>query len=156
MLSLPRCTNLRQAGRNLECRLFNFDKSGLLLWASRLGDRPFACSGLLLDLSQVFNSHMISFLSQHLRKPGLALRHVLVLQFVIKELGPEHLESRCDMLLACVAYHAFIWVNSDLFTTPAVGTTDEATLRAIFYHNPIKTICENIRTIVLLTLAGSD
>jgi hypothetical protein len=51
---------------------------------------------------------MISFVSQHLGKPGLALRHVLVLQFVIKELGPEHLESRCDMLLACVAYHAFI------------------------------------------------
>ncbi len=108
MLSLPRCTNLRQAGRNLECRRFNFDKSGLLLWPSRLGDRPFACSGLLLDLSQVFNSHMISFFSQHLGKPGLALRYGLVLQFAMTELVPEHLESRCDMLLACVAFHAFI------------------------------------------------
>ena len=156
MLLLPRCTNLRQAGRNLECRLFNFDKSGLLLWASRLGDRPFACSGLLLDLCQVFNSHMISFLSQHLGKPGLALRYVLVLQFAMTELGPEHLESRFDLLLACVAYHAFIWVNSDIFTTPVVGTKNESTVRAIVYHNPIKTICENIRTIVIFTLAGSD
>lgn len=156
MLSLPRFTNLRHAGRNLECRWFNFDKSGLLFWASRLSDRPFACSKLLLDLCQVFNSHMISFFSQHLGKPGLALSYVLVLQFAMTELGPEHLESRFDILLACGAYHAFIWVNSDIFATPAVGTTDEATVWAIVYHNPIKTICENIRTVVIFTLAGSD